>query len=60
MEIVKVVVSVQTNRVGSKNETEIEVQLNGDETPEERERAIEEVAKEAMFEMIEWNWYVKR
>lgn len=46
----KVEVIVSTGKVGSERRAEIEVD---DEATDD---AIEEVAKEAMFELIEWTW----
>lgn len=43
---------VETNKVGSMSEFEFEI--DGDYTDEE----IEELARDAMFEHIEWNYEV--
>lgn len=54
----KILVHVQTNKVGSKCEDEIDIpdeELEG-LTDEEVESAIEEQAKEAAFNMLEWGW----
>lgn len=48
----RVTVRVSTNRVGSECKDSFEVE--DDATEEE----IEEMAKDAMFSMIEWNWDV--
>lgn len=46
----KIIVSVSTNRVGSKTEDEFEVE--DDATDEE----ISKIAYDVMIEMIEYNW----
>lgn len=46
----KIVVTVRTNKVGSKCERVIEVD---DDTSEDD---LEDIAMVIMFEMIEWNW----
>jgi hypothetical protein len=54
----KITVYAMTNRVGSRNETEIEVpdeDLEGMDE-DEQARTLEAIAKEAMWEMIEWGW----
>lgn len=48
----KIKVSVQTDKVGSKCEQEIELDDEDHLTDED----LEEIAKDTMFEMIEWNW----
>ena len=46
----KIQVSVSTRKVGSKTETTIDVD---DDAPESE---IDEMAREAMFELINWDW----
>ncbi len=46
----KIIVSVETDKVGSECQTEIEVEDGA--TDDE----IEAQAREAMFEMISWTW----
>ena len=49
----KIKITVQTDKIGSKCETEIDIdEEQGSATQEE----LEEYALEAMFGMIEWNW----
>lgn len=49
-DVKKIIVSVSTNKVGSTCETELE--FDDDVADDD----IEEAAKDAMFDMIEWNW----
>ena len=49
----KLIVYAKTNKVGSKVEREIEI--DGDED----EDTIEEIARDTMFEMIDWGWEKK-
>ncbi len=46
----RITVTVRTNKVGSKCETWIEVEDDAEDAE------IEELARDAMYEMIEWNW----
>ncbi len=46
----KIVVTVQTNRVGSADTSEFEVE------PDATNDEIEAMAREAMFEMLDW-WF---
>ena len=48
-----IVVSIQTNIVGSRCEDEFEIEDNA--TDEE----IEDAAKDIVWNMAEWNWRVK-
>lgn len=54
----KIKVTVSTNRVGSQTEKEIEIDDDEleDYVEEDRQAIIEDMARNAMFEMIEWNW----
>jgi hypothetical protein len=55
----KIKISVSTRYIGSKDTEEIEIddeELEG-MTEEEQEKYIEEIAKEQMFEMIDWTWW---
>lgn len=56
-EKVKIRVYASTNRVGSKNETTIEI--DAEEYAGMSEEAIEETCREVMFEMIEWGYEVE-
>jgi hypothetical protein len=47
----KIKVYVSTNKINSKCERIIEI-----EEPRSSEEEIEQIARETMFEMIEWNW----
>lgn len=54
----KIKVYVQTNYVGSRDVATIDIddsELAGMEVAE-REQYIEDVAKEQMWQMIEWGW----
>lgn len=52
----KIVGYVMTDRVGSKSEFEFEI--DDDELAHLSEREIDDMALEAMYERIEWNYEV--
>lgn len=54
MSQVKIKVSVGTRKVGSRTDTEIEIDAEDWEDMSEEER--EQFCMEAMFEMIDWDW----
>jgi hypothetical protein len=50
---------ISTNKIGSECETEFEIddaELAEMSSDEERDRYIEETAREAAFNHIEWSW----
>lgn len=56
---IKITVYASTNKVGSRNETSFEVDRDDlPENPAEREAAINDMAKDAMWDLIEWGWEV--
>jgi hypothetical protein len=57
MSKVIVVVSVATPLVGSRYEMDLD--FDADEWNEMSEAEREKTCREAMFDMIEWNWEVK-
>jgi hypothetical protein len=56
--IMKIQVIVSTKYIGSKSTQEIEIDDSEleDLSEAERDDYIEEIARDTMFEMIEWNW----
>lgn len=54
--MVKIKVSVQTNRIGSRIEDVIDVHVENSMNEREVENAKEAAAREWMFENIEWGW----
>ena len=56
MKTIKLEVYVSTNRSGSEVRDTIEVDIEDDYTQEDIEEALEETAKEWMFNNIEWSW----
>lgn len=58
----KIKVWVKTNKVGSDSKTSFEIddadlkQIKG---KDKKEAYINELAKEAMFNLIEWNWEIE-
>ncbi len=56
MDKIKVKVSVSTWKVGSQTETELE--FNRDEWEEMSDEERDDICREQMFELIEWNYEV--
>lgn len=54
----RIIVSVSTNRVGSKTERTIDIDDIDleDVADDERDKVIEDIARETLFDMIDWNW----
>ena len=51
--------SISTNKVGSECQFEFETEVDSDLEGEELENAVEEVAQEAAFELMEWYFTVE-